>query len=74
MHDYALVLNAGSSSLKLSVCGRLKIEDWRLESRSQIEGVRKSRRISARDAAGRILIDQRLDTKVCDGIHALVYG
>jgi acetate kinase len=72
MRDYALVLNAGSSSLKFSVYSRPDVEeDWRLESRGQIEGVGTSPRISARDAAGRILIHQELDAKVCDGFDAL---
>ena len=70
MHDYALVLNAGSSSLKFSVYWRPEVEDWRLESRGQIEGVGTSPRISARDAAGLALIDQKLDAKVCDGFNA----
>ena len=37
MPDYALVLNAGSSSLKFSVYERLDEPDWRLSSRGQIE-------------------------------------
>ena len=71
MHDSALVLNAGSSSLKFCVYSRAEVEDWRLESRGQIEGVGASPRISARDAAGRVLIDQKLDPKVRDGFNAL---
>ena len=71
MDDYALVLNAGSSSLKFCVYWRSEVEDWRLESRGQIEGVGTSPRISARDAAGEILIDQKLDANVCDGFNAL---
>jgi acetate kinase len=71
MDDYALVLNAGSSSLKFCVYWRSEVEDWCLESRGQIEGVGTSPRISARDAAGEILIDQKLDAKVCDGFNAL---
>lgn len=71
MHDYALVLNAGSSSLKFCVYGRLEVEDWRLESRGQIEGIGTSPRIRARDVAGRVLIDQKLEAKVVDGSNAL---
>jgi len=71
MHDYAFVLNAGSSSLKFGVYWRAEVEDWRLESRGQIEGVGASPRISARDAAGRVLIDQKLDPKARDGFNAL---
>jgi acetate kinase len=70
MHDYALVLNAGSSSLKFSVYRRPEVEDWRLESRGQVEGVGTSPRISARDAVSQVLIDQKLDGQVCDGLSA----
>jgi acetate kinase len=70
MHDYALVLNAGSSSLKFGVCWRPEAEDWRLESRGQIEGIGTSPRLSARDAAGRTLVNQKLE-KVDDGLDAL---
>ena len=38
MDDYALVLNAGSSSLKFCVYQRSATESWRLESRGQITG------------------------------------
>jgi hypothetical protein len=41
MHDYALVLNAGSSSLKFGVCWKPEAEDWRLESGGQIGRYRK---------------------------------
>jgi acetate kinase len=71
MHDYALVLNAGSSSLKFGVYWRAEVEDWRLESRGQIEGVGASPRISARDAGGRVLIDQKLGANARDGFNAL---
>jgi acetate kinase len=71
MDDYALVLNAGSSSLKFCVYWRSELENWHLESRGQIEGVGISPRISARDAEGGILIDQKLDASVCDGFNAL---
>jgi acetate kinase len=71
MPDYALVLNAGSSSLKFCVYWRPEVEDWCLESRGQIEGVGTSPRISARDAEGRVLIDQHLDAHVRDGFNAL---
>jgi acetate kinase len=71
MQDYALVLNAGSTSLKFGVCWRPEAEDWRLESRGRIEGIGNSPRIFAEDAAGRILIDQKLDATVGDGFKAL---
>jgi acetate kinase len=71
MHDYTLVLNAGSSSLKFSVYVRLEAEDWHLQSRGQIEGIGRSPRITARDADGQILIDQRPGAEVRDGHGAL---
>jgi len=71
MHDYALVLNAGSSSLKFCVYWKPEVEDWRLETRGQIEGVGTSPRISAMDAGGRVLIDRKLDARVLDGFNAL---
>jgi len=71
MHDYALVLNAGSSSLKFCVYARPQANDWHLESRGQIEGIGASPRILARDADGKTLIDQPPSTPVHDGAGAL---
>ena len=53
MDDYAVVLNAGSSSLKFCVYRRPQSEAWRLEARGQIEGIGTSPRFSAKDGAGR---------------------
>jgi acetate kinase len=71
MHDYALVLNAGSSSLKFCVFSRPEADAWRLESRGQIEGIGTSPRISAKDVEGQVLIDRRPDTEVRDGGDAI---
>jgi acetate kinase len=71
MHDYALVLNAGSSSLKFCVFARPEGEDWRLESRGQIEGIGTSPRISARNREGRSLVERQLDSEVHDQRSAL---
>jgi acetate kinase len=65
------VLNAGSSSLKFSVFGRPEGEDWRLESRGQIDGIGTSPRISAKNADGEVLISQKPDAEVRDGRDAL---
>src|SRR5262245_62988575 len=70
-HDYALVLNAGSSSLKFCVYGRGPSEAWRLEARGQIEGIGTSPHFSAKDGAGAVLADQGLDGAVRDGRSAL---
>lgn len=69
MDDYALVLNAGSSSLKFCVFQRPAGESWRLEARGQIEGIGTSPRLSAKDASGERLADQ--DVAVRDGRDAV---
>src|SRR5262245_56127754 len=71
MDAYALVLNAGSSSLKFCVYRRPEAESWRLESRGQIEGIGTSPRLSVKDAAGTVLADETLDASVRDGRQAL---
>ncbi len=71
MDDYALVLNAGSSSLKFSVYARSNPEPWRLESRGQIEGIGTSPRLAAKDAAGAGLVDQLLGEAVRSGREAV---
>ncbi len=71
MDDYALVLNAGSSSLKFCVYRRPEVEAWRLEARGQIEGIGTSPRFSAKDAFDRVLADDPLNGGVTDGRTAL---
>jgi acetate kinase len=71
MDDYALVLNAGSSSLKFSVFRQPDGEQWRLESRGQIGGIGTAPRISATDANGGILIEKKLGPEVRNGVDAL---
>jgi len=73
MDDYALVFNAGSSSLKFCVYQRPEESAWRIESRGQIEGIGTAPRLSARDAAGGILSDHPLDKVVRDVRAALDY-
>jgi acetate kinase len=69
--DYALVLNAGSSSLKFCVFARPPDGAWRLEARGQIEGIGTAPRLAAKDGAGEKLADQPLDAAVRDGRGAL---
>lgn len=69
MDDYALVLNAGSSSLKFCVFKRPPGESWRLESRGQIEGIGTSPRLSAKDGKGQSLAGQELAVR--DGREAI---
>ena len=69
MDDYALVLNAGSSSLKFCVFQRPAGQGWRLEARGQIEGIGTSPRLSVKDAEGQSLANET--TAVSDGREAL---
>lgn len=71
MDDYALVLNAGSSSLKFCVYRRPVAGSWRLESRGQIEGIGSSPRLSVKDTDGRSLANTRLDVEIRNGREAL---
>jgi acetate kinase len=71
MEDYALVLNAGSSSLKFCIFRRPEAGSWHLEARGQIEGIGTSPRLSVKGAGGGSLGDQKLATGVCDGRKAL---
>jgi acetate kinase len=68
---YALVLNAGSSSLKFCVYARPENADWRMESRGQIEGIGSSPRLSAKHGDGQCFIDRDLGASVRDGGDAL---
>jgi acetate kinase len=69
MDDYALVLNAGSSSLKFCVFQRPAGETWRLEARGLIEGIGTSPRLSVKNANGETLAKQ--DVPVRDGREAV---
>jgi len=69
MYDYALVLNAGSSSLKFCVFQRPAGDVWRLEARGQIEGIGTAPRLSVKDANGNSLANQ--DVAVNDGNQAV---
>src|SRR6476620_6841065 len=69
MDDYALVFNAGSSSLKFCVYQRSEAGEWHIESRGQIEGIGTAPRLSIKDGRGGILAYQTLDDRVCD-VHA----
>jgi len=75
MDDFALVLNAGSSSLKFCVFQRPDGERWRLGARGQIEGIGTSPRLSVKDANLRMVADEQLDTSTVqngrDAIGAL---
>lgn len=69
MDDYALVLNAGSSSLKFCVFQRPAHDAWRLAARGQIEGIGTTPRLSVKDANDQSIAKQ--DVKVSDGNQAV---
>jgi acetate kinase len=71
MTDFALVLNAGSSSLKFCVYQRPASGAWALGSRGQIEGIGTAPKFSAKDAAGAVLAKEALPVTVRDGPAAL---
>ena len=71
MDDFALVLNAGSSSLKFCVYQRHPHDAWRLAARGQIDGIGSTPRLSVKDGAGARLDDRALDGTVKDGRSAL---
>ncbi|HKP11788.1 MAG TPA: acetate/propionate family kinase [Blastocatellia bacterium] len=71
MDDFALILNAGSSSLKFCVYRRPLVESWRLEARGQIEGVGTLPRLSVKDDEGKSVANTRLDVEMRNGRDAL---
>jgi acetate kinase len=71
MDAYALVLNAGSSSVKFCVYRNPERESWRLEARGQIDGIGSSPRFAAKDGTGVTLDERTLDPSVRDGRAAI---
>jgi acetate kinase len=71
MDDYALVLNAGSSSLKFCVFQRPPAAKWILASRGQIEGIGTAPHLKAKDGEGATLVSRNLDPAISDGRKAL---
>jgi acetate kinase len=63
MDGCALVVNAGSSSLKFCVYRRADEAPWRLEARGQIEGLGTAPRMLVKDAAGAKLVQQDVAAK-----------
>src|SRR6185436_4430627 len=70
MDNYALVLNAGSSSLKFCVFHNPEARTWRLEARGQIDGIGTTPRFSAKNGAGERIGDEAVPA-VRDGRAAL---
>ena len=73
MDDYAVVLNAGSSSLKFCVYRRPGQEVWRLEVRGQVDAIGAAARFSVKDAAGNTIGEHRVDADVHDARTALMF-
>jgi len=71
MNDYALVLNAGSSSLKFCVFRRPRGQSWLLESRGQIEGIGTSARLSVKGVDGEVLPNNELGAEIRDSRAAI---
>jgi acetate kinase len=71
MDDYALVLNAGSSSLKFCVFRHLLAEKWQIDARGQIEGIGTWPRLLAKGTDGKILAENDLSADVRDGHTAI---
>jgi len=71
MDDYALVLNAGSSSLKFCIFRRSGNAIWQLEARGQISGIGTSPKIAAKDDQGAVLTQSELDSSISDGKAAI---
>ncbi|HKE60460.1 MAG TPA: hypothetical protein VKB46_27305, partial [Pyrinomonadaceae bacterium] len=70
MDDYALILNAGSSSLKFCVFERPKGDSWRLDARGQVEGIGTAPHLTVKDDDGRKVADEALST-VSNGSDAV---
>lgn len=72
MDEYALVLNAGSSSLKFCVFHRPDSLNWHIASRGQIDGIGTLPRLKAKTDGGETLIDRSFEkTELRDGDDAI---
>jgi acetate kinase len=64
MDDYAIVVNAGSSSLKFCIYRRPQTGRWALDSRGQVEGIGTAPRLRVSDGQSHSLADSALDRLV----------
>jgi acetate kinase len=71
MDAYALVLNAGSSSLKFCVYRSSEPKVWRVEARGQIDGIGSAPKFTAKNEAGERIAGAPLEASVTDGRAAL---
>ena len=70
MSDYALVLNAGSSSLKFCVYQPQNNSPLKLILRGQIDGIGSETALKAKDAAGKV-VNIEMEKAILDGHEAL---
>ena len=71
MNNYALVLNAGSSSLKFCVFQQPEHNGWRMECKGQVEGFGTAARFLVKSGEGEVWVDRRPRREVRDGREAL---
>src|SRR5262245_27310134 len=71
MDSFALVLNAGSSSLKFCVFQLSEKSSWRVEARGQTEGIGTSPRMTVKNEQGEKLLDEALEKSVGDSRAAI---
>ena len=71
MDDFALVLNAGSSSLKFCVYDRAPKTRWHLAAKGQIDGIGVAPKLAVKDGEGTKLEERALAPSVRDGRAAL---
>ena len=64
MDDYAIVINAGSSSLKFCIFQRPQGDGWRQDSRGQVDGIGTAPRLRVSDGQSQSLADSKLDAHV----------
>ena len=71
MDTYALVLNAGSSSLKFCVYRNVDLTAWRIEARGQIDGIGSAPHFTAKGQSGASVASHPLAATVRDAPAAL---
>jgi acetate kinase len=71
--EFALVMNAGSSSLKFAVFRATRGADWPLAARGNLEGIGTAPKMSARDGAGASLSTPTIPDELGDAGTALEY-
>jgi acetate kinase len=74
MSGYALVLNAGSSSLKFSVYGRPEGGEWALAARGGIEAIARSPKLTVYDGDGAVVSHQTLPAAQVRDVRAALHA